>query len=319
MGRRIGIIGPRLHGRQDQVEAFARGLPAGTVVVSGAGEGVDTWAAAAARAAGHEVVEHRPAAMRRDALLARNALVAGDVDELHAYLWLGSRGTHHTIGLARARGVPVIEHPMEPRCEVWTARWGLRGDPDVLNIMREWVDRRGIRPVAAHWGNMPRERRSRLAVSWWDRWLAENAEVGGRLLGLDYAAARAGVPAPGEAFAPSMSILGPALAARREAADMLAEVAVRNIVTTGGLPAEQLAELAQTARAVTEQAWGRYVPAFTDEMRASCRAGPLLWGWLLTRPRVTLACKCPNPERCHRGIVAGLLSKFGATVRGERL
>lgn len=37
----------------------------------------------------------------------------------------------------------------------------------------------------------------------------------------------------------------------------------------------------------------------------------------LARSRVVLVCYCTDPTRCHRSLLAGILGKLGADVRGE--
>lgn len=88
------------------------------------------------------------------------------------------------------------------------------------------------------------------------------------------------------AFAPSWKILGPMLRARREGTELAA--------------------------------WPGYVESYTAEMRASYRGNTLPWRWLLEQPEITLLCYCTDPAHCHRTLLAGILGKLGAEVRGER-
>ena len=118
----------------------------------------------------------------------------------------------------------------------------------------------------------------------------------------------------GLAFAPSMAILAPVLNARRRAR---------------GLPLDEQAK-------IEGEAWSAYVPAYLAEMLVSS-VRPIPEGWerpvaearargvkpdveawkrLLARPRVCLACFCTG-TRCHRFLLAKILGKLGATVRGE--
>jgi uncharacterized protein YeaO (DUF488 family) len=87
-------------------------------------------------------------------------------------------------------------------------------------------------------------------------------------------------------FAPSWAILRPMLALRRAGGDELA-------------------------------AWPRYVTDYTAEMRASYRSQRAAWHALLARDEVTLVCYCTDPVHCHRTVLAEILGKLGATVRGE--
>jgi hypothetical protein len=64
--------------------------------------------------------------------------------------------------------------------------------------------------------------------------------------------------------------------------------------------------------------WDGYCSAYRDEMRASYRSHRGAWDALLARDEVTLCCYCTDPERCHRTLLAGYLSRLGATVVGER-
>lgn len=101
-------------------------------------------------------------------------------------------------------------------------------------------------------------------------------------------------------FAPSWAILGPALAARKRAE------AMRQAGDAAG------------ADAVEQAAWDAYVPAYTVEMRGSCRRCPAAWKALRARQEVTLCCYCTDPARCHRTLLAGFLGRMGAEVLGER-
>jgi hypothetical protein len=104
----------------------------------------------------------------------------------------------------------------------------------------------------------------------------------------------------GLAFAPSWSILGPALDARRVAKDMRSQ------------GREDL------AKATEDEAWGIYQTEFLREMRLSYRVRRESWDWLLARESVTLLCYCSD-HRCHRRILSGvILPKLGAVDYGER-
>jgi len=90
----------------------------------------------------------------------------------------------------------------------------------------------------------------------------------------------------GSAFAPSWRLLAPYLDKRR-------------------------------AGALTGADWAEYVERYTEEMRASYRAHPEAWAWLLSRPRIVLTCYCTDPERCHRRVLARILVRLGAEDGGE--
>lgn len=64
--------------------------------------------------------------------------------------------------------------------------------------------------------------------------------------------------------------------------------------------------------------WEEYVTRYTAEMRVSYREHRWQWDALLARDEVTLVCFCVDPLRCHRTVLAGILGKLGADVRGER-
>jgi hypothetical protein len=99
----IAVIGSRDFPQLDSVAAYVRGLPSGTIVISGGARGVDRVAASAARAAGHTVREFRPDWDRhgKSAGFKRNAQIVEASDRLVAF-WDGkSRGTADTIEKAR--------------------------------------------------------------------------------------------------------------------------------------------------------------------------------------------------------------------------
>ncbi len=122
----------------------------------------------------------------------------------------------------------------------------------------------------------------------------------------------------GLAFAPSKGILGPVLWARRRANEAL------------------LSGLDEDARDIETAAWKAYVPAYLAEMLVSSnrpvpeayrgavreawsrgiRPDPDAWTRLLLRERVVLQCFCTG-ERCHRFLLARILGKLGATLKGE--
>lgn len=90
-------------------------------------------------------------------------------------------------------------------------------------------------------------------------------------------------------FAPSWSILGPALKLRRR----------------------------QGARRL-RSAWPQYAADYTAEMRRSYRDQRAAWERLLARFEVTLVCYCTDPAHCHRTVLAEMLVRLGATYHGER-
>lgn len=108
------------------------------------------------------------------------------------------------------------------------------------------------------------------------------------------------------AFAPSWSILNPALDARRRATE------------ASKLFWSSLAD-DDEGPAIEAKAWAIYVPAYLAEMRQSYRAHRPAWERLLGEVLVTLTCYCTDPARCHRVLLArDILPKLGATYAGER-
>lgn len=112
----------------------------------------------------------------------------------------------------------------------------------------------------------------------------------------------------GKVFAPSWSILRPALNARSNA----------EMLRTMGK--------ADAARDVEDAAWAAYVPAFVAEMRESYRRERDSWNMLLAREKVCLVCYCSwessgadaaGEIRCHRRLLAHVLGKLGAEVHDE--
>ena len=127
----------------------------------------------------------------------------------------------------------------------------------------------------------------------------------------------------GIVFAPSWSLLGPVLRARR-ALELklleereLAESIERGDGGEAGLPTVVF-ELDVMQREWLD-AWARYVAGFLDEMRASYRAHRAAWDALLSRSEVTLCCYCTDAQHCHRTLLGShVLPRLGATWGGER-
>ena len=106
---KIAIVGSRKFKRLDAVREFVEKLPEGTVVVTGGAKGVDRVAEMAAAGCGLETVVFLPkwAKYGKRAGFVRNERIVEMVDEVVAF-WDGeSKGTEHTIGLARESGKPV--------------------------------------------------------------------------------------------------------------------------------------------------------------------------------------------------------------------
>lgn len=106
---RVAIVGSREWSDLERVRSHVRGLPAGTIVVSGGARGVDTAAEQAARERGLEVRVHRPDWARHGnaAGVIRNGEIVADCTRVVAF-WDGrSRGTFDTLNRAHAAGLPV--------------------------------------------------------------------------------------------------------------------------------------------------------------------------------------------------------------------
>lgn len=115
MGR-VAIIGSREYQQLKRVVEYVNSLPKGTVVISGHAKGVDQVAEKAARACGLEVVSI-PAEWGKygkSAGFRRNVEIVDRADVVVAF-WDGeSKGTEHTISVAKKRGVRVIVNPKYP-------------------------------------------------------------------------------------------------------------------------------------------------------------------------------------------------------------
>lgn len=116
----------------------------------------------------------------------------------------------------------------------------------------------------------------------------------------------------GLVFAPSWSILRPALDARQRAEEAMKGAHRDHPV--GAMHREAAAK-------IEAEMWAVYAPLYLDEMRASYRANRRVWDALLARERVTL-CSFHDlvrwPGHCHRLILGrDILPKLGAVYEGE--
>ena len=115
----IGIVGSRGFANEDQVRAFVRTLPGDATVVSGGAQGVDSWAEDEAKRRGLSVVVYLAdwKTYGKRAGMIRNVLIVNDADEVHAF-WDGeSRGTKHSITLAKKSGKRCTVHLPVPAVE----------------------------------------------------------------------------------------------------------------------------------------------------------------------------------------------------------
>jgi YspA, cpYpsA-related SLOG family len=106
---KIAIVGSRGFLDTDLIDDHVSGLEPGTTVVSGGAKGVDSRAEWAARKNGFPVVVFLPDWNRhgKKAGFLRNKQIVDACDEMVAF-WDGrSRGTQHSISLARSAGKKV--------------------------------------------------------------------------------------------------------------------------------------------------------------------------------------------------------------------
>lgn len=104
--RKLAIVGSRDYPSLDLVREFVRSLRPDTVVVSGGARGVDRVAVDEAQLLCREwEVFEADWSKGRSAGFERNVRLVGEVDGLVAF-WDGkSRGTKHSIDLARTKGI----------------------------------------------------------------------------------------------------------------------------------------------------------------------------------------------------------------------
>lgn len=116
-------------------------------------------------------------------------------------------------------------------------------------------------------------------------------------------------------FAPSWSILGPALKVRQEGQRAI-EFA-KNAEPLHPLHAERVRGAERKAARLEQEAWDTYVPAYRAEMQQSKIHNFNAWRELLARDSVTLVCYCAKRSLCHRVLLAGMLVELGAVDEGE--
>lgn len=120
MTERVAVVGSREYPYMQEVARFVESLPPGTVVVSGGARGVDFVAEVAARRAGLEVSIHKADwdGLGKRAGFVRNEAIVADCTRLVAFWDEQSKGTAHTIRLARRAGKPTtVVTPTDHRDE----------------------------------------------------------------------------------------------------------------------------------------------------------------------------------------------------------
>lgn len=63
--------------------------------------------------------------------------------------------------------------------------------------------------------------------------------------------------------------------------------------------------------------WEKFVEAYKAELRRSMRTNTTEWGALLARRVIVLRCDCSSVERCHRGVLAEVLTGTRGVYEGE--
>lgn len=107
---KVAIVGSRGFWDLDLVGEYVNGLPPGDSVVSGGARGVDVAAERAATLDGRDVLSFPAnwALLGKRAGFVRNVQIVDACDRLVAF-WDGqSRGTKHSIDLAKRAGKPVL-------------------------------------------------------------------------------------------------------------------------------------------------------------------------------------------------------------------
>ena len=105
---KVAVIGSRDYPDMEQVREYVRGLPPDTIVVSGGARGVDKVAELEAKAQGLNVEIWYPRwdLHGKGAGFARNRAIVHSADRVVAFWDAESRGTAHTIGVAKEMGKP---------------------------------------------------------------------------------------------------------------------------------------------------------------------------------------------------------------------
>jgi predicted Rossmann fold nucleotide-binding protein DprA/Smf involved in DNA uptake len=107
---KVAVVGSRGFGALDLVTAYVNQLSMDDIVVSGGADGVDKTAEEAAIARGMKTIIF-PAKWKeygRSAGFRRNLHIVEEADRVVAFWDKKSKGTKHTIDIARKMGKPVM-------------------------------------------------------------------------------------------------------------------------------------------------------------------------------------------------------------------
>lgn len=107
---RVAVVGSRDFPSQYIVERFVYELPPDVVIVSGGARGVDTWAEQTAKHHGRTVDIYIPnwSAHGKSAGFIRNNTIVRNCDIVVAFWYNNSKGTKHTIQLAKYLKKPCV-------------------------------------------------------------------------------------------------------------------------------------------------------------------------------------------------------------------
>ena len=106
--KKIAVIGSRKFSDYDVLKKALDEHPA-FILVSGGARGADSLSERYADEKGYEKIIHLPDKKKygRGAYHRRNQLIVDDADEMIAFLLNESKGTKHSLELARKKGMPV--------------------------------------------------------------------------------------------------------------------------------------------------------------------------------------------------------------------
>lgn len=110
--KRIAIVGSRNYPNKQLVIDFISNLPQDTILISGGAKGVDSWAEDEFKNRGMRTeIYHADwyplGIFDRSAGFKRNYVIVQNADEIVAFLFNDSRGTSHSIRVAREQNKPV--------------------------------------------------------------------------------------------------------------------------------------------------------------------------------------------------------------------